>query len=148
MATSKTTRVSKTSGTFSAEERAAMKERAAEARRAKAGGDGEADLLAKIREMKGLDKQIAETLHAIVKEHAPGLAPRTWYGMPAYAGPDGKAVVFFTPASKFKERYATLGFNAGAKLDEGDFWATSFAVTGIGDAVQNKIIALVKKAVG
>jgi uncharacterized protein YdhG (YjbR/CyaY superfamily) len=108
----------------------------------KGGADGEADLMAKIREMKGLDREIAETLHAIVKQHAPAL------GMPAWCGPDGKAVIFFTPAAKFKERYATLGFNTGAKLDDGDFWPTSWAITGVGEAVQRKIVALVKKAAG
>ena len=119
-----------------------------DAKKERKGGAGEADLLAKVKEMKGLDKELAEKLHAIVKEHAPGLAPRTWYGMPAYAGADGKAVIFFTPAIKFKERYATLGFNTGAKLDDGTFWPTSWAVTKIDDAVEKKIIALVKKAVG
>ena len=114
----------------------------------KGGSDGEADLMAMVKEMKGLDREIAETIHAIVKAHAPALGSRTWYGMPAWCGPDGKAVIFFTPAAKFKERYATLGFNTGAKLDDGDFWPTSWAITGIGDAVQKKIIALVKKAAG
>ena len=114
----------------------------------KGGTDGEADLMAKVKEMKGLDREIAEKLHAIVKANAPGLAPRTWYGMPAYAGPDGKAVIFYTPAAKFKERYATLGFNTGAKLDDGNFWPTSWAVTKIDDAVEKKIVALVKKAAG
>jgi uncharacterized protein YdhG (YjbR/CyaY superfamily) len=114
----------------------------------KGGADGEADLMAKVREMKGLDREIAEKLHEIVKANAPGLAPRTWYGMPAYAGPDGKAVIFFTPGAKFKERYATLGFNTGAKLDDGNFWPTSWAVTKIDAAVEKQIIALVKKAVG
>ena len=98
--------------------------------------------------MKGLDREIAEKLHAIVKANAPSLAPRTWYGMPAYAGDDGKAVLFFTAAAKFKERFATLGFNAGAKLDDGNMWPTSWALTKIGEAEEKRIAALVRKAVG
>jgi uncharacterized protein YdhG (YjbR/CyaY superfamily) len=131
---------------FSDAELEAMQD--AKVERKKGAADGEADLMAKVKEMKGLDREIAEKLHAIVKANAPGLTPRTWYGMPAYAGADGKAVIFFTPAAKFKERYATLGFNTGARLDDGDIWATSFAVTGLGDAVEKKIVALVKKAAG
>jgi uncharacterized protein YdhG (YjbR/CyaY superfamily) len=131
---------------FSDAEMEAMQD--AKSERKKGAADGEADLMAKVKEMKGLDREIAEKLHAIVKANAPGLAPRTWYGMPAYAGADGKAVIFYTPAAKFKERYATLGFNTGAKLDDGNFWPTSWAVTKIDDAVEKKIIALVKKAAG
>jgi len=114
----------------------------------KGGADGLADLMAKVKEMKGADREIAEKLHAIVTANAPALSPRTWYGMPAYAGPDGKAVIFYTPGAKFKERYATLGFNTGAKLDDGTFWPTSWAVTKIDASVEKQIIALVKKAVG
>jgi uncharacterized protein YdhG (YjbR/CyaY superfamily) len=142
----KKTASKKTTKVFSDAEMEAMQD--AKKERKKGAADGEADLMKKVKEMKGLDRQIAETLHAIVKKHAPGLAPRTWYGMPAYAGPDGKAVVFFTPATKFKERYATLGFNTGAKLDDGEIWATSFAVTALSDAVEKKIAALVRKAAG
>lgn len=131
---------------FSDAEMEAMQD--AKSERKKGAADGEADLMAKIKEMKGIDREIAEKLHAIVKANAPSLAPRTWYGMPAYAGPDGKAVIFFTPGAKFKERYATLGFNTGAKLDDGNFWPTSWAVTKIDGAVEKQIIALVKKAVG
>src|ERR687894_549172 len=113
---------------FTAEERAAMRERAreqkAEARRA----DGERAVLAKIAEMQGPDRAMAERLHKIVKASAPSLSPKTWYGMPAYANKDGKIVCYFTPASKFKERYATFGFNATANLDEGAMWPTSFAL--------------------
>lgn len=132
---------------FTDAEREAMQD-ARKERRKGSKADGEADLMAKIDEMTGLDRKIAEALHAIVKEHAPSLSPRTWYGMPAYAGADGKAVIFFTPAAKFSERYASLGFNAGAKLDDGDIWATAFAVTGIGEDVKKKIVALVRKAAG
>ena len=152
MATRKTTQASQS---FSDEEIEAMKDKVAEEKAEKAarrkGGkqiDGEADLLAKIAEMKGLDKELAEGLHALVKQHAPGLAPKTWYGMPAWAGEDGKAVVFFTPAIKFKERYATLGFNTGAKLDDGNMWPTSFALLKLGPAEKKAIAALLEKAAG
>jgi uncharacterized protein YdhG (YjbR/CyaY superfamily) len=91
---------------------------------------------------------VVERLHEIVMVAAPSLEPKTWYGMPAWAGADGKAVVYFTPASKFKERYATLGFNASAKLDDGNMWATSWAVQKLGPAEEKQIAALVKKAVG
>ena len=122
-------------GTFSAEEQAVMKEvaaeRRAEARRKKSGGkaDGEADLLAKIKEMPKADRDLAEKIHAIVKANAPGLVSKTWYSMPAWANEDGKVVCFFQSAAKFKARYATFGFNDAAKLDDGSIWPTSFAVT-------------------
>ena len=141
-----------TSKGFTEEERAAMKERArelkAEARRgARAGkADGESDLLAKIAEMPEADRAMAERIHAIVKASAPELAPKTWYGMPAYAK-DGKVVCYFTPASKFKERYATFGFNAAANLDEGNMWPTSFALKELTSAEEARIGALVTKAV-
>ena len=134
------------------EERAAMKQRAkelkAEARRgARAGkADGESDVLAKIAEMPEPDRAMAERLHAIIKASAPALSPKTWYGMPAYAK-DGKVVCFFTPASKFKERYATLGFNAEANLDDGTMWPTSFALTELTAADEARIAELVKQAV-
>ena len=141
----------KTSDGWTEEERAAMKERArelkAEARRGKKKADGEKDVLAKFAELPKEDRVIAERLHAIVKASAPGLVPRTWYGMPAYANEDGKVVCYFTPASKFKERYATFGFNAAANLDEGAMWPTSFALTKLTPADEKKIAALVKKAV-
>jgi len=140
-------KATKSAKVFSDAEIEAMQDAKKERKKGK-GADGEADLLGKIKEMKGLDKEIAEKLHAIVKANAPGLAPRTWYGMPAWAGEDGKAVIFFTPAIKFKERYATLGFNTGAKLDDGNFWPTSWALTKIGEAEEKKIAALVKKAAG
>jgi uncharacterized protein YdhG (YjbR/CyaY superfamily) len=132
---------------FTDEERAAMKERAqelkAEARRA----DGEKALLAKVAEMPEPDRAMAERLHAIVKASAPGLSPKTWYGMPAYANKDGKVVCYFTAASKFKSRYATFGFNDDANLDEGAMWPTSFALKKLTAAEEKKIGALVKKAV-
>jgi uncharacterized protein YdhG (YjbR/CyaY superfamily) len=137
---------------FTEEERGAMKERAQElkaaARRGPRAGkaDGESDVLAKIAEMSEPDRVMAERLHAIIKASAPALSPRTWYGMPAYAK-DGKVVCFFTAASKFKERYATFGFNAAANLDEGAMWPTSFALTRLTAAEEERIGALVKKAV-
>jgi uncharacterized protein YdhG (YjbR/CyaY superfamily) len=134
------------------EERAAMKERTkelkAEARRGPRAGkaDGEREVLAKIAEMPQPDRAMAERLHAIIKASAPALSPKTWYGMPAYAK-DGKVVCYFTPASKFKERYATFGFNATANLDEGNMWPTSFALTELTATEEARIGALVKKAV-
>ncbi len=141
-----------TSEGFSDEERAAMKERAQELkatggrgpRAAKA--DGEHDVLAKIAEMPESDRVMAERIHAVVKANAPGLTPKTWYGMPAYAR-DGKVVCFFKSADKFKSRYATLGFEEDAKLDEGAMWPTAFALTELTAADEARIGALVKKAV-
>jgi uncharacterized protein YdhG (YjbR/CyaY superfamily) len=131
---------------FTAEERAAMKERAqelkAEARRA----DGESALLAKIAEMPKPDRALGTRLHEIVKANAPDLEPKTWYGMPAYAK-DGKVVCFFQSADKFKSRYATLGFSDEANLDEGAMWPTSFALKRLTAAEEAKIAKLVKKAV-
>ena len=146
-----TTASGKTSKGFTEEERAAMKERAqelkAEARWNKNKADGERDLLAKIAEMPGPDRAMAKQLHAIMKASAPALSPRTWYGMPAYANKDGKVVCYFTPASKFKSRYATFGFNDDANLDEGVMWPTSFALKKLTAAEEARIGALVKKAV-
>ena len=137
-----------TSG-FTAEERAAMKERAqeakAEARRTNK-ADAEAAVLAKIAEMPEPDRSMAGRLHAIIKESAPVLSPKLWYGMPAYAR-DGKVVCFFQSADKFKSRYVTLGFNDDANLDEGTMWPTSFALKELTPSDQAKIKALVKKAV-
>ena len=146
------TAVNRKSKGFTGEERAAMKERAqelkAEARRgARAGkADGESDVLAKIAEMQGSDRAMAERLHAVVKASAPSLSAKTWYGMPAYAK-DGKVVCFFQSAQKFKSRYATFGFNDKANLDEGAMWPTSFALKELTAAEEAKIRALVKKAV-
>jgi uncharacterized protein YdhG (YjbR/CyaY superfamily) len=148
----RTTTKSKTYEGFTDEERAAMKERAQELkatgrRGARAGkADGESDVLAKITEMPEQDRVIAEGLHAIIKASAPGLSPRTWYGMPAYAK-DGKVVCFFQSAQKFKTRYATLGFSDAANLDEGAMWPTYFALKELTADVEAKIGALVKKAV-
>lgn len=138
---------------FSAEERAAMKERAKELKKAAGRGartgkaDGESDLLAKIAEMSGADRAMAERLHAVVMASAPALSPRTWYGMPAYAK-DDKVLCFFQAAEKFKARYATFGFNDTAKLDDGAMWPASFALKEMNASVEAKIAALVKKAVG
>jgi uncharacterized protein YdhG (YjbR/CyaY superfamily) len=128
---------------FTAEERAAMKERARELKRGSA--DGEADVLAKIAEMPQPDRGMAERLHRIVASAAPGLTPRTWYGMPAYAR-DGKVVCFFQSGSKFKSRYATIGFSDAAGLDQGAMWPTSFALTKLGAAEEKKIVALLRRA--
>jgi uncharacterized protein YdhG (YjbR/CyaY superfamily) len=136
---------------FTAEERAAMKERAAEVRTArrasKATVDPEQEVLAKIAEMPESDRAMAERVHAIVREVAPSLTPRTWYGMPAYAR-DGKVVCFFQSADKFKARYATLGFNDEAQLDDGSMWPTAYALTGLTPADEEVVAALVRKAVG
>jgi uncharacterized protein YdhG (YjbR/CyaY superfamily) len=146
----RTTATGKSTKVFTDEERAAMKERAwelkAEARRGARAAEAEGDVLAKIAELPEPDRSMAERIHAIVKASAPDLSPRTWYGMPAYAK-GGKVLCFFTPASKFKERYATFGFNAEANLDEGNMWPTSFALTKLTAADEARIGALVKKAV-
>jgi uncharacterized protein YdhG (YjbR/CyaY superfamily) len=136
----------KTSKGFTADELAAMKERAQELKASKNDADGEKDLLAKVAEMKGPDRAMAERLHDIIKASAPDLAPKTWYGMPAYAK-NGKVVCFFQSAQKFKSRYATFGFSDTAKLDDGDMWPTSFALKKLTGAEEARIVALVKKAV-
>ena len=141
-----TTETGKTSQGFSDEERAAMKERARELRAEEDKAAGERAVLDKIAEMPEPDRTMAKRLHAIIKESAPVLSPKTWYGMPAYAR-DGKVVCYFTPAAKFKERYATFGFNADANLDQGTMWPTAFALTELTAADEKKIGALVKKAV-
>jgi uncharacterized protein YdhG (YjbR/CyaY superfamily) len=145
-----TTASGKESKGFTDEERAAMKERAqelkAEARANKNRAEGESDVLAKIAEMTGPDRALAKRLHAIVKASAPALMPKTWYGMPAYAK-DGKVVCYFQSAGKFGSRYATLGFNDTANLDEGAMWPTSFALTELTLTEEARIGALVKKAV-
>ena len=137
---------SKKSGGFSAEERAAMKERARELKAEQNKAAGESELLAKIAEMPKADRALAERIHAIVKANAPALSPKTWYGMPAYANDDGKVVCFFKSAAKFKQRYATFGFEEAAKLDDGAMWVTSFALTELTAADEKKLAALVKKA--
>jgi uncharacterized protein YdhG (YjbR/CyaY superfamily) len=139
-------RTSKGSEFLSAEEKAAMRETLKERKRAASGqADGEGDVLAKIAEMPEADRVIAERLHAIVKVSAPTLTPRTFYGMPAYAK-DGKVICFFQSGAKFKARYATFGFQPDAKLDEGDFWPTSFALQRLTPAIEERIRSLVKKA--
>jgi uncharacterized protein YdhG (YjbR/CyaY superfamily) len=142
----KRTATKKKSKGFTAEERAAMKERAQELKAEKEKADGESALLAKIAEMPKTDRAMAKRLHAIVKASAPGLSPKTWYGMPAYAK-DGKVVCFFQSAAKFKSRYATFGFSDEANLDKGAMWPTTFALKKLTAAEEKKIGALVKKAV-
>jgi uncharacterized protein YdhG (YjbR/CyaY superfamily) len=147
-----TTKKDKTSKGFTAEERAAMRERAqelkAEARRGRRAGkaDGESAVLAKIAAMPGPYRAMGERLHAIIKASAPALSPRTWYGMPAYAK-DGNVVCFFRGGQMFKERYMTLGFSDKANLDEGHLWPIAFALTELTAAEEARIGALVKKAV-
>jgi uncharacterized protein YdhG (YjbR/CyaY superfamily) len=136
---------------FTTEEKAAMRERAreqkAEARSKNARADGEKDLLAKIAEMPAADKAIAEQLHAAITAAAPELAPKTWYGMPAYAKGD-KIVCFFQAADKFKARYSTFGFSDEARIDDGAMWPTSYALTKLTKADEARIVELVKKAIG
>jgi uncharacterized protein YdhG (YjbR/CyaY superfamily) len=153
----KSTKGSKTTGkaseTFTDEERAAMRERAREMKAASRRGpraqkaDGESDVLAKIAEMPKADRVKAERIHALVKESAPELSPRTWYGMPAYAK-DGKVVCFFQSAQKFKTRYATFGFSDAANLDEGEMWPTAFALKKLTPADEARLGALVSRAAG
>ncbi len=131
---------------FTDEERAAMKERVKEMKAAADQAEGESALLAKIAEMPDPDRAMGKRLHAVIKASAPALSPKLWYGMPAYAK-DGKIVCFFQPAQKFKTRYATLGFNDAAHLDEGTMWPTAFALTKLTAADEARIGALVKKAV-
>ena len=146
----RTTATGKTSAGFSAEERAAMKERAKELRaEARAGKDraaGERAVLAKIVEMPEPDRAMAERLHAIIEESAPVLSPKTWYGMPAYAK-EGKVVCFFQSGQKYNSRYSTFGFQDAANLDDGAMWPTAFALTELTAADEARIAALVKKAV-
>jgi uncharacterized protein YdhG (YjbR/CyaY superfamily) len=134
------------SGKFTAEERAAMRERAQELKAEANKADGERILLEKVAEMKGADRAMAKRIHAIVMASAPDLLPKTWYGMPAWAK-DGKVVCFFQSAEKFNSRYATFGFSDEANLDEGAMWPTSFALKELHAAEEKKIGALVKKAV-
>jgi len=133
---------------FTAEERAAMRERAREQKVEAQKADGERAVLAKIAEMPEPDRAMAERLHEIVKASAPTLSPKTWYGMPAYANKDGKVVCHFQSAQKFNTRYATFSFSDKANLDEGAMWPTSFALKELTAADEAKIGALVKRAVG
>jgi uncharacterized protein YdhG (YjbR/CyaY superfamily) len=145
-----TTATNQKSKGFTDDEKAAMKNRAkelkAEARAQKSKADGESDVLAKIAELQETDRVMAERLHAIIKANAPGLSSKTWYGMPAYTK-DGEIVCFFQSAQKFNTRYATLGFNDTANLDEGGLWPVAFALKELTAAEEAKIVALVKKAV-
>ena len=134
------------SATFSKEEKAAIRSAAAEAKAAKEGADLEAACVAAIAEMTGTDKELAQTLHQLVMKHT-ALGAKTWYGMPAYANADGKVLVFFQSAAKFKARYATIGFQQDANLDEGDLWPTSYAVTELIAADQERLVALLERAV-
>ncbi len=136
-------------GGFTAEERAAMKERAREARAAARGkaADGEAEVLAKIAAMPEADRSLAQRLHGLIKDAAPELEPRTWYGMPAYAR-GGKVVCYFQGASKFRSRYATLGFSDQASLDDGAMWPVAFALTRMGASEEAAIRALLRRALG
>jgi uncharacterized protein YdhG (YjbR/CyaY superfamily) len=133
---------------FTAEERAAMRERAKEQKAEAQKADGERAVLAKIAEMPETDRAMAERLHEIVKASAPELSPKTWYGMPAYANMDGKVLCFFQSAEKFNARYATFGFSDKANLDEGAMWPTSFALKELTAAAEARIGALVKRAAG
>ncbi|MFM8998753.1 MAG: hypothetical protein ACKOKE_01480 [Actinomycetota bacterium] len=133
---------------FSAEERAAMKERAAELKAQKAGVDGEQQVLARIAGMPPFDRAIAKKVHEIVRSVAPDLIPRTWYGFPAYATREGKIVVFYQDAKKFGTRYGTLGFSDQARLDAGTMWPAAYALTEVTPAVEKEIRALVRRAVG
>ena len=130
---------------FTAEEKAAMRARAKEL---KATEDGETAVQEALAKMTPKDRALGKRIHAIVKKGAPDLTPKTWYGMPAYANKDGKVVVFFRDAAKFKERYAMLGFNDTANLDSGNMWPVAFALTELTAADEKKIATLVKKAVG
>ena len=147
-----TTAAGKGTKVFTDEERDAIQERAkeakTEARRGQRAGkaDGESDALAKIAEMPESDRVMAERIHAVIKANAPGLSPKTWYGMPAYANQEGKVVCFFQAADKFKSRYATIGFNEDAHLDEGTMWPTSWALTELTAADEATIAKLVRKA--
>jgi uncharacterized protein YdhG (YjbR/CyaY superfamily) len=134
------------STTFSKEEKAAMRAAAAEAKAAKEGADLEAACLAAIAQMTGTDKELAETLHELVTTHTT-LRAKTWYGMPAYARADGKTVVFFQSAAKFKVRYATIGFQPDANLDEGNLWPSAYAVTALTPEDKERLVALLKQAV-
>ncbi len=135
---------------FSPEERAAMKERAAELRAEGRKGAKKADglqaLLDSLAEMAPDDRGLAERVHVAVTEHAPELLPKTWYGMPAYANADGKVVIFFQPSGKFSYRYSTLGFQDTANLDDGDLWPVAFALVAWGPEVEKKVVELVKAA--
>jgi hypothetical protein len=139
--------ITKNSKGFTAEEQAAMKQRAKELKAEQEKANGESVVLAKLAEMTESDRAVGERLHALIKASAPALAPKLWYGMPAYANTDGKLVCFFQCAQKFNTRYATLGFNDVANLDEGGLWPIAYALTKLTATEEAKIAALVKQAV-
>lgn len=141
-----TTKKAATKKVFSDAELEAMQDAKVERRKGKK-ADGLSDLLAKIAELDDSDRAIAETIHALVTENAPDLAPKTWYGMPAWANKDGKVVCFLTPAGKFDSRYASFGFNDSARLDDGTVWPTSFAVSKLTKADEENFARLIRKAV-
>ncbi len=141
-----TTAAKKTSGGFTAEEKAAMKATAKERKAQETREGGERAVREALAGMNDTDRALGERLHAIITEHAPGLLPRTWYGMPAYANQDGKVVVFYRNAAKFNERYATLGFNDVARLDDGTMWPNGYAITELTAADEQKLAALMKQA--
>jgi uncharacterized protein YdhG (YjbR/CyaY superfamily) len=142
-----TKRASAESAGFSAEERAAMRERARELKAAKAGADGEAEVLAKIAAIPEPERAMAERLHAVIRAAGPSLVPRTWYGMPAYSL-DGQTLCFFQPRAQFKARYMTLGFSDKAHLDDGPLWPTSFALVELTPEAEERIGELVRRALG
>ena len=148
MPAKKTTKTGKPVTGFTAEERTAMQDRIREMKNAKRGADGEKDVLAAIARMPEPDRTLSERLHKVIRDAAPNLLPKTWYGMPAYANADEKVICFFRPASKFKDRYLTLGFNDAAKLDDGAMWPTSFALVKLTAAEEKRIRELVRRAVG
>ena len=146
--TAQRTSAAKTAPAFTDEEKSAMKERAKEVKAAKSGNvDDATAVLDKIAEMEDSDRALAEKVHQVITDAAPGLAPRLWYGMPAYAK-DGKVLCFFQPAKKFKSRYATLGFNDVAALDDGAMWPCAYALTTLTAADEKKVRALIAKAAG
>jgi len=142
-----TSKSSKKDKGFTADERAAMKERAKELKANANKAEAEAAVLEKIAELSEPERSVAERLHALIKANAPDLSPKTWYGMPAYANADGKIVCFYQSSEKFDARYGTLGFNDAANLDDGDLWPTVYAIKELTAAVEAKISEIVKKAV-
>lgn len=148
MATKKPAKAAPKSGGFSADERAAMRERARELKAAQRGEDGDKAIAAAINKAPAAERELCMRLHQLIRATVPGLTPKTWYGMPAYADAEEKIVCFFKPAFKFKERYLTLGFNQAAALDDGNLWPTSFAVLKLGATEEKQVRALLRKAVG
>jgi uncharacterized protein YdhG (YjbR/CyaY superfamily) len=148
MTPSKPTRTPKSATGFTADERAAMRERARELKEARRGADGEQAVIAAIAKVPASERSLCARLHKLIRAAAPQLVPKTWYGLPAYANSDDKVVCFFRPAFKFKDRYLTLGFNDAARLDDGAMWATSFAVLKLTASEEKRIRELLRKATG